>query len=129
MRALKYIGIVAGGFICGFLFYGFVLAPKDYWNGYRDGREYGVVVGRREAAEAIQKEFGTYDSHKPSKFLLEADTSELVSIETNGVQTIRNYPLDISSCLGVYLGHEKDANQRRSKGQFDHPRIPRAVLD
>jgi hypothetical protein len=40
----------------------------------------------------IQKEFGTYDANKPFKLLFEADASSVVSIETNGVKTIRVIP-------------------------------------
>jgi hypothetical protein len=92
MRALKYIGTFFGGFVCAFLLFCLTISPKDYSYGYRDGREYGIVVGQREAAIAIQKEFGTYDDHKPHKFLFEADTSDVISIETNGVKTIRVIP-------------------------------------
>jgi hypothetical protein len=92
MRTLKYIGIFLGGFVCAFLLWGFVLSPRDYWNGYHDGREFGIDDGHREAAQMIQKEFGTYDANKPFKLLFEADASSVVSIETNGVKTIRVIP-------------------------------------
>jgi hypothetical protein len=80
MRALKYIGTFFGGFVCAFLLFCLTISPKDYSYGYRDGREYGIVVGQREAAIAIHK------------FLFEADTSDVISIETNGVKTIRVIP-------------------------------------
>ena len=45
-----------------------------------------------DAVDAIQKEFGNYDSHTPYKSLFAVHTSELISIETNGVKTIRVIP-------------------------------------
>ena len=56
------------------------------------GRKNGVVAGRFEAADALEKEFGRYDGHKPYKVLLSVKTTDVVSIETNGVRTVRVIP-------------------------------------
>ena len=45
-----------------------------------------------DAVDAVQNEFGLYDGHSPYKFLFEVHTSDLISIETNGVKTIRVIP-------------------------------------
>jgi hypothetical protein len=92
MRALKYIGIFLGGFICATLLFVFVICPKENQGQFDYGFKNGVLQGRMDAVDAVQKEFGFYDGHGPYKFLFEVHTSDLISIETNGVKTIRVIP-------------------------------------
>jgi hypothetical protein len=92
MRALKYIGTFLGGFICAALFFIFVILPKGAQGQFDYGFSNGVLQGRMDAVDAVRKEFGFYDGHSPYKFLFEIHTSDLISIETNGVKTIRVIP-------------------------------------
>jgi len=92
MRTLKYIGTFLGGFICAFLLYVFLVLPSDNRGQFDYGFTNGVVQGHLDAVDAIQKEFGTCDSQTPGKGLFGAYTSEVISIETNGVKTVRVIP-------------------------------------
>ena len=56
------------------------------------GRKHGMVAGRFEAADALGKEFGYYDRHSPYKVLFSVKSSDVISIETNGVKTVRIIP-------------------------------------
>jgi len=69
-----------------------------------DGHKKGIAAGRFEAAETLEKEFGHYDWKGPYTILLSVTgqvsflsgsvvkTSNVVSIETNGVKTVRVIP-------------------------------------
>jgi hypothetical protein len=87
MRAWKYIGT----FLVGFIF-AIVILHKNNQAQFDYGFQNGVLQGRMDAVDAVQKEFGLYDGHSPYKFLFEIHTSDLISIETNGVKTIRVIP-------------------------------------
>jgi hypothetical protein len=89
---MKYIGTFLGGFICATLFFVFLILPGEDRSQFDYGFTNGVVRGRLEAVDAIQKEFGTCDSHISSNRLFGAYTSDVVSIETNGVKTVRVVP-------------------------------------
>jgi hypothetical protein len=56
------------------------------------GLKNGMIAGRREAAQAIEKEFGLYDGHSPYNRLFSVKTTDVISIETNGTKTIRVIP-------------------------------------
>jgi hypothetical protein len=90
--ALKYIGTFLCGFFCAALLFIFVIMPKYDRGQFDYGFTNGVLQGRMDAVDAVQKEFGYYDGHSPYKFLFEIHTSDLISIETNGVKTIRVIP-------------------------------------
>ena len=45
--------------------------------------------GLMKAAGALEKEFGRYEGHTPYKVLFSIDRTNAVSIETNGVKTVR----------------------------------------
>ena len=92
MRALKYIGTFLGGFICAIVLVWFLFVPKEDKAQFDYGFTNGVIQGHLDAVDAIQKEFGTYDDHLPYKPLFSAYTSDVVSIETNGVKTVRVIP-------------------------------------
>ena len=92
MRTLKYIGIFLGGFICASLLFVFLILPREDQDQFDYGFTNGVIRGHLEAVEAIQIEFGACDSHMPYKVLFSASTSDVVSIETNGVKTVRVIP-------------------------------------
>jgi hypothetical protein len=61
-------------------------------NKFEFGRNNGIVAGRFEAADALEKEFGLYDGHTPYKVLFSVKTTSVVSMETNGVRTVRVIP-------------------------------------
>jgi hypothetical protein len=92
MSKLKYIGTFMGGFIFATLLFIFVLLPKEDQAQFDYGFTNGVLRGQMDAVDAVQKEFGFYDGHSPYKFLFEVHTSDLISIETNGIKTIRVIP-------------------------------------
>ena len=94
MRTLKYIGAFLAGFICATLLFVFLIMPADNRAGFDFGFENGVIRGHLDAVDAINKEFGTYDERLglPYKSLFGAYTSDVISIETNGVKTVRVIP-------------------------------------
>jgi hypothetical protein len=59
---------------------------------FEDGLRSGIIAGRREAAQAIEKEFGFYDRHSPYERLFSVKSTDVISIETNGAKTIRVIP-------------------------------------
>lgn len=88
----KYFITFLGGFICAFLLFTLFISPSESRAQYIYGHDVGIVAGRLEAVDAIQKEFGIYDGHTPYKFLFGAHTSDVISIETNGIKTVRVIP-------------------------------------
>jgi hypothetical protein len=56
------------------------------------GRKAGIIQGQFDAADALQKEFGVWDGKGPHRVLLSVKTTSVVSVETNGVQTVRVIP-------------------------------------
>ena len=92
MSVLKYISTFLGGFICASVLFIFLILPGEDHGQFAYGFTNGVIQGHLEAVDAIQKEFGTCDSHVLSKGLFGAYTSEVVSIETNGIKTVRVIP-------------------------------------
>lgn len=92
MRALKYIGTFLGGFFCAGVFVWFLILPKEDQFQFDYGFRNGELRGQMDAVDAIQKEFGFYNGHSSYKVLFEIHTTDLISIETNGVKTIRVIP-------------------------------------
>ena len=92
MSVLKYLAIFAAGFVCASALFIFVIVPKEAHDKFDFGRTNGIVAGRFEAADALQKEFGLYDGHSPYKVLFSEKTTDVISIETNGVKTVRVIP-------------------------------------
>ena len=92
MRALKYIGTFLGGFICAGVLVWFFVLPKEDQAQFDYGFQNGELRGRMDAVDPIQKEFGLYDGHSPYKVLFQIHTTDVISIETNGVETIRVVP-------------------------------------
>jgi hypothetical protein len=89
---LKYIAAFFAGFVCASALFIFVILPKEQHDKFEFGRGNGMVAGRFEAADALQKEFGNYDGHAPYKVLFSEKTTDVISIETNGVKTVRVIP-------------------------------------
>ena len=56
------------------------------------GRKAGIIQGHFDAADALQQEFGVWDSKAPHKVLLQVKTTSVVSVETNGIKTVRTIP-------------------------------------
>ncbi len=80
------------GFVCASVLFICVLLPKENQFQFDYGFKNGVLQGRMDAVDAVQKEFGLYDGHSPYKVLFEIHTTDLISIETNGIKTIRVIP-------------------------------------
>jgi len=53
---------------------------------------HGRLVGYAEAANSLAGEFGLYDGHATYKRLFSVKTTDVISIETNGVKTVRVIP-------------------------------------
>jgi hypothetical protein len=56
------------------------------------GRENGMVAGRFRALDALGNEFGWYDRHSPYKVVFSVKGGDVISVETNGVKTVRVIP-------------------------------------
>jgi hypothetical protein len=52
----------------------------------------GITVGRAEVARSLEREFGVYDGRSPYKVLYSVKTTDVISIETNGIKTVRVIP-------------------------------------
>ena len=83
------------GFFVGIAFTAFAFAlifRREIRDKYEFGRNNGITAARIEAAQALEKEFGQYDGRSPYKVLLSVKTTDVISIETNGVKTVRIIP-------------------------------------
>jgi hypothetical protein len=87
MRALKYIGIFVAGFLCAIILVCYWLLPERY----DEGVAAGEWNGQMEELTAIEKEFGVCEVPGTNKVVFQV-YGELISIETNGVKTIRVVP-------------------------------------
>ena len=56
------------------------------------GRKNGRIDSLFDAADALDKEFGRYDGNAEYKRLFHVKTTDVISIETNGVKTVRIIP-------------------------------------
>jgi hypothetical protein len=82
-------GFLAGAAVSGVLFFVLLRSERRYsWEG---GRRSGIIQGHFDVADALQKEFGVHDG-SPYKLLLEVKTTDIVSVETNGIKTVRIIP-------------------------------------
>jgi len=81
------LGFIVGSMACAVIL-GFVLFRETF----DQGRRQGQIDGRREAAEALGKEFGQYDGHSPYKVMFSVKTTDVISVETNGIKTVRIIP-------------------------------------
>lgn len=83
------------GVFVGIAISAIILVPllrSERRNKFDFGRKNGIVAGRFEAADALEKEFGRYDGHAPYKVLFSVKTTDVISTETNGVKTVRIIP-------------------------------------
>jgi hypothetical protein len=83
-------GFVMGGAVCAVVLVPVLLAERA--SKFNFGRHHGQIDGRREAAEALGREFGQYDGRSPYKVLFSVKTIEVISVETNGIKTVRIIP-------------------------------------
>jgi hypothetical protein len=56
------------------------------------GVKSGIIEGKLFAADALQKEFGLHDAGASFKPIFSVKTTEVVSVKTNGVRTVRVIP-------------------------------------
>jgi len=84
------LGFVVGGATCAVTLVPVVLAQLRSKFDY--GRHQGHIDGRREAAQALGKEFGQYDGRSPYTVLFSVKTTDVISVETNGIKTVRIIP-------------------------------------
>jgi hypothetical protein len=88
---IKFIsGMVAGFILATVVFVAYLVFQRSPdWN---QGHHHGTLDGRADAAKAISKEFGEYDGKSPYKVLFSIKTTDVISVETNGVKTVRVIP-------------------------------------
>lgn len=86
-------------FLCGFLFgtamSALVAVPvllKERHDKFQFGLNNGRTAGLREAAHSLEKKFGRFEGHASYEVLFSVKTTDVVSIETNGVRTVRVIP-------------------------------------
>jgi|GEM_PF-2584303 hypothetical protein len=96
------LGFCVGIAMSGICIFGLLIAKGR--TSFVEGRTKGIAVGRFEAAEAIEKEFGHYKGESAYQVLLSTTgrvtsysgtvikTNTVVCIETNGVKTVRVIP-------------------------------------
>jgi hypothetical protein len=83
------------GFFVGIAFTALTLAlifRNELHSKFEFGLKNGIIEGHRDAAHALEKEFGQYDGHSPYKVLYSVKTTDVISIETNGIKTVRVIP-------------------------------------
>ena len=56
------------------------------------GSNYGKILGLTEAADCLGKEFGRYDGESAYRCLFSVKTTDVISLVTNGVKTVRVIP-------------------------------------
>ena len=86
---------LALGFMVGVAACAVVLVPTllaERRNKYEFGQKNGNIAGRFEAADALGKEFGQYDGRSPYKVLFSVKSMDVISVETNGIKTVRIIP-------------------------------------
>ena len=86
---LKYLTAFAVGFACSTLMFVVSVLPGEAKNKFEFGTHQGFADGLGKAASMIEKEFGVYDGHTPCKTVFAFKTTHVVSIEIDGVKTIR----------------------------------------
>jgi len=89
---VKNLVVFFGGFICACILFIFLFLPMEDRAQFNYGYTNGLVGGRLEGVDEIQKEFGTYDGHSSYKVLFSVHTSDVIAIETNGIKTVRVIP-------------------------------------
>jgi hypothetical protein len=84
------IAFLAGVAVAGVIFLPILSSERrDSWE---YGHKAGIIQGRLDAADALQKEFGTWDGKASNNVLLSVKTTSLVAVETNGIKTVRIIP-------------------------------------
>jgi hypothetical protein len=84
------LGVLVGMAISAVIFVPLLRGERK--DKFEFGRTNGIIAGRFEAAEVLEKEFGRYDGHAPYKVLFSVKTTDVVSTETNGVKIVRVIP-------------------------------------
>jgi hypothetical protein len=84
------LGVLVGIVISAVIFVPLLRGERK--DKFEFGRTNGIIAGRFEAADVLEKEFGRYDGHAPYKVLFSVKTTDVVSTETNGVKTVRVIP-------------------------------------
>ncbi|HWY74568.1 MAG TPA: hypothetical protein VN281_03070 [Verrucomicrobiae bacterium] len=71
---------ILGGFV-GVAISAVVFVPlllSERRDKFEFGRKAGMVAGRFEAVDALEKEFGRYDGHTPYKVLFSVKTTDII---------------------------------------------------
>ena len=84
------IGMIMGAVLATALFVPILIHERNAK--FEFGSNCGKIFGLMEAADALDKEFGRYDGKSECKRLFGVKTTDVISIETNGVKTVRIIP-------------------------------------
>ena len=79
----------AVGFICASIFFVAVIIPDRDREKFEFGINTGFTDGLGSAAGKLKSEFGVIDSQSHCKNLFSVKTTDVVSIEIDGVKTVR----------------------------------------
>ena len=85
----------AAGLLLGLLIATAIFLPFLHWQkqiSWELGVTTGTIQGKRSAAEALGQEFGQIERATPSKNVFSVKHTDVVSIETNGIKTVRVIP-------------------------------------
>jgi hypothetical protein len=83
-------GILTGGAFSAIIFIPLLISEQH--NKFQFGIKNGIIAGKLEAVDALGNEFGFYDRHSDYKVLFSVKAASVISIETNGVKTVRIIP-------------------------------------
>lgn len=83
-------GIVCG--VCLVLVPFYLLLKSEQKNKFEFGVTTGFTNGLLDAANRLEKEFGTHDSKGEYKRVFSISTSDVIAVEVDGVKTVRVIP-------------------------------------
>ena len=84
------IGFILGAVLSTVIYIPILILEQN--NKYELGHNQGTINGLLHSVNDIEKEFGKYSTKDNYKTLYSVKTSEVISLEINGVKTIRVIP-------------------------------------
>ena len=83
-------GFIIGGAVCSAIFVPLLLSERV--SKFEYGRNHGQIDWKQEAAEVLRKEFGEHNGELPYTVLFSVKATSVISVETNGIRTVRVIP-------------------------------------
>ncbi len=84
------IGFMGGVVVSGAIF--IIVLKAEQEAKLEQGKNSGKISGLTYSVKKLEKEFGTIDSSAKYKRLYSVKTSDVVSVDINGVKTVRVIP-------------------------------------